>query len=101
MSPLLPLATGTVAAEVYAVGFPHCQNVVRYRAVAVTAGALTYFDVDPISGEIKRTANARPTSRSNWRVSAVVVSTNVATCRRLHLLLYVYVILLLFVLWHC
>ena len=44
----------------------------RYRDVAVTAGALTYFYVDPISGEVKRTSNARPVPRSSWRVSAAV-----------------------------
>ena len=44
----------------------------RYRAVAVTADALTYFYVDPMSGEVKRTTNARPSTRSSWRVSAAV-----------------------------
>ena len=44
----------------------------QYRAVAVTADALTYFNVDPMSGEIKRTTNARPSPRSSWRVSAAV-----------------------------
>ena len=72
-SHLLPLlGTETIVAEVYAVGYPHCQSTVRYRAVAVTSYALTYFDVDPSSGEVKRTSNPRPALRSAWRVSAVV-----------------------------
>lgn len=65
--------TDTIVAEVYAVGFAHCQSSVRYAGVDVTTGALTYFYVDAISGEIKRTANARATPRSAWRVSAVFV----------------------------